>query len=217
MRTLLSMILVATLSGCTLFTDPLKQPVIEDHTDNGWFSKDKMTVFSTTAARREVIVKFPDNKFCAEPPPDVAESLTSSIAVAAQGSAKAQPGTPEFTASIDAVKTLATSIRTLFTRSQGVQLFRDGLFHLCQAYLNCGIKETEYVDLYKDLLKKSLELVEKELPAMNDKRAEAAAANAGTDANEAKTAATAAAASAQKAKLDAERAEAAAQKAATKP
>jgi hypothetical protein len=211
------MILVAALSGCTLFTDPLKQPVIEDHTDNGWFSKDKMTVFSTTAARREVIVKFPDNKFCAEPPPDVAESLTSSIAVAAQGSAKAQPGSPEFTASIEAVKTLATSIRTLFTRSQGVQLFRDGLFHLCQAYLNHGIKEPEYVALYNDLLKKSLELVEKELPDMKDKRAATAAENAEASAKEAKAAENAATALAQKAKQDADRAEQAAQKAVAKP
>lgn len=217
MRTLLSIILVAALSGCTLFTDPLKQPVIEDHTDNGWFSKEKMTVFSTTAARREVIVKFPDSKFCAEPPPDVAESLTSSIAVAAQGSAKAQPGTPEFTASIEAVKTLATSIRTLFTRSQGVQLFRDGLFHLCQAYLNNGIKDTEYIGLYNDLLKKSIELVEKELPDMKDKRAGEAAATAEANAHEAKTAATEAAAFSQKAKQDADRAEDAARKAAAKP
>ena len=95
MRTLLSMILAAALSGCTLFTDPLKQPVIEDHTDNGWFSKDNMTVFFTTAARRDVIVKFPDNKFCAEPPPDAAESLTSSIAVAAQRLNQAAPSSPQ--------------------------------------------------------------------------------------------------------------------------
>ena len=67
-------------------------------------------------------------------------------------------------------------------------MFRDGLFHLCQAYLIHGIKEAEYVDLYKDLLKKPLELVEKELPAMKDKRAEDAAANAEASAREAKTA-----------------------------
>lgn len=214
MRTLFLMLIAATLSGCALFSSPKEQPVIEDHADN-WFNTKKVNVFSTTAERREVIVKFPDNKFCAEPPPDVAESLVSSLSLLAQGSAKDKTA-GEANARLEATRTLATSIRTLFTRSQGAQFLRDGLFHLCQAYLNHAITEPEYFALYIELLTKSQALIILELPYMKDKRAEDAAENAGSEAKAAKEAAAAAANSAKDAKKEAERADAAAKKLETK-
>ena len=207
MRTLFLIILVAVLSGCALFPSPNEQPVIEDRANN-WLGINKMSVFSTTAARREVVVKFPDNKFCAEPPPDVAESLVSSLTLLAQGSIKDKKA-DEASAQLEATRAIATSIRTLFTRSQGAQFLRDGLFHLCQAYLNHAIDEPQYVSLYTVLLNKSQALVILELPDMKDKRADDAVKNAEAAAGEAKTEASAAAASAQQAKRDADRAEAA--------
>jgi hypothetical protein len=215
MKILFLFILVAALSGCALFTSPKEQPVIEDHADN-WFGNAKMGVLSTTAERREVLIKFPDNKFCAEPPPDVAESLVSGLTLLAQGSAKDKTA-GEASARLEATKTLATSIRSLFTRSQGAQFLRDGLFHLCQAYLNHAINEAEYVALYKDLLTKSQALIVLELPDMKDKRADDAAKNADAAATEAKTAASAAAVSAQQAKQAADRADAAAKKSEPNP
>jgi len=207
MRTLFLIILVAVLSGCALFPSPNEQPVIEDRANN-WLGINKMSVFSATAARREVVVKFPDNKFCAEPPPDVAESLVSSLTLLAQGSIKDKKA-DEASAQLEATRAIATSIRTLFTRSQGAQFLRDGLFHLCQAYLNHAIDEPQYVSLYTVLLNKSQALVILELPDMKDKRADDAVKNAEAAAGEAKTEASAAAASAQQAKRDADRAEAA--------
>jgi hypothetical protein len=208
-------LLAVALSGCALFSSPKEQPVIEDHADN-WFNTKKVNVFSTTAERREVIVKFPDNKFCAEPPPDVAEALTSSLSLLAQGSAKDKTA-GEASARLEATRTLATSIRSLFTRSQGAQFLRDGLFHLCQAYLNHAIDEPQYFALYKELLTKSQALIILEFPDMKDKRADDAVKNAEAAATEAKTAASAAAASAQQAKQEAERAkEEAAKKSETK-
>jgi hypothetical protein len=204
MRTIFLIFLVATLSGCALFSSPKEQPVIEDHADN-WFGISKMSVFSTTAERREVVVKFPDNKFCAEPPPDVAESLVSSLSLLAQGSAKDKTA-GEASARLEATRTLATSIRTLFTRSQGAQFLRDGLFHLCQAYLNHAITEAEYVELYKELLTKSQVLIIIELPDMKDKRADDAVKNAEAEATAAKNAASAAENSAKEAKKQADRA-----------
>lgn len=184
---------------------PKEQPVIEDHATN-WFNVQKMGIFSTTAERREVIIKFPDNKFCAEPPPDVAESLVTSLSLLAQGSAKDETSR-EVTARLEATKSLATSIRTLFTRSQGAQFLRDGLFHLCQAYLNHAITEAEYVALYKEVLTESKFLIWKEIPDMKDKRAADAADNAAAEAAKAKTSAMEAATSAEQAKKDAVRAE----------
>ena len=215
MRTLFLIILVAALSGCALFSSPKEQPVMEDHADS-WFGVAKTNVFSTTAERREVIVKFPDNKFCAEPPPDVAESLVSGLTMLAQGSAKDKTAA-EVSARLEATRTLATSIRTLFTRSQGAQFLRDGLFHLCQAYLNHAVNAAEYSALYRELLTKSQALVVLELPDMKDKRAADAVSNADAAATEAKAAASAAAVSAQQAKQAADRADAAAKKSEPNP
>jgi len=211
MRTLFLILLVAALSsGCALFTSPKEQPVIENHSNN-WLNNKKMGLLSTTAERREVLIKYPENKFCAEPSPDVAESLVSSLSLLAQGNAKDETA-GEASARLEATKTLATSIRTLFTRSQGAQFFRDGLFHLCQAYLNQAITEAEYVALYKELLTKSQELIQAELPALKDKRADDAVANAEAEATAAKNAASAAENSAKEAKREADRAEEAAKK-----
>jgi hypothetical protein len=170
MRTLISILLLAALSGCAMFTSPKEQPVIEDHVQN-WFGVEKVGVLSTTAERREVIFKFPGNKFCAEPPPDVAESLTSSLRVLAEGTAKDKTNI-DATARIEVAKTLATAVQSLFRRSQGSQLFRDGSFNLCQAYLNGTINEGEYVKLYEELLKTSKDLVIAELPYMQAVKAE---------------------------------------------
>jgi hypothetical protein len=207
----MSKVLIATvtvvlclLSGCTMFTSPKEKPVIEDRTNN-WFNMAKMSVFSTTAERRDVIVKLPENKFCAEPPPDVAESLLSSLSVLAKASAKDET-VGEASAQLEVTKNLATSIRSLFTRSQGAQFLRDGLFHLCQAYLNDAINKAEYVDLYRELLMKSQALIVLELPDIKDKRADDAVKNAEAEALAAKNSAEAAAVSAQQAKKDADRA-----------
>lgn len=209
MRTLFLILLVATLSGCALLGSPREEPVIEDHATN-WFGTQKMGVFSVTAERREVVFKFPDNKFCSEPPPDVAEALTSSLTLLAKGRAKDQRG--EVSAELEAAKTLATSLRTLFRRSQGAQFLRDGLFSLCQAYLNDAIDEKEYVALYRELLNKSKELIDKEIPATKEGRAEDAAENAASAEAAAKEAASKAADSAERAKKAADRADEAAKK-----
>lgn len=210
MKTSILILPVTVLCGCAMFTSPKEQPVIEDHSNN-WFNREKLGVLSTTAERREVVIKFPDNKFCAEPPPDVAESLISSLSLLAQGSVKDKTA-GEASARLEATKALATSIRTLFTRTQGAQFLRDGLFNLCEAYLNHAITAAEYVGLYKDLLAKSQALIVLELPDLKDKRADDAVRNAEAEAMAAKNAASAAADSAKEAKKEADRAEEAAKK-----
>jgi len=216
MRTLFLAVLVAALPGCALFSSPKEQPITEDHAHANWFGYAKVNVFSSTAERRMVIAKFPENRFCAEPPPDVAESLASSLSMLAQGSAK-NATAAEASARLEATRTLGTSIRSLFTRSQGMQFMRDGLYHLCQAYLNQVITAAEYIALYKELLTESKALIVQELPDMKDKRADDAAKNADTSAADAKAAAAAATTSAQQAKQAADRADEAAKKSERKP
>lgn len=199
MRTLFLLFLAAALSGCAMFTSPKEQPVIEDRATN-WFNIEKIGVLSTTAERREVIFKFPNNQFCAEPPPDVAEALSSNLTLLLKGSASNTAKAGEVTAQLEAAKSLATSIRPLFRRSQGAQFLRDGLFNLCQAYLNGAICKEQYVELYRELLTKSQCLITREIPLMQTTNAEDAAANAAASEAATKKAASEAEASAQKAK-----------------
>lgn len=211
MKKLFLVLAIANLSGCALMTSPKEQPVIEDHINN-WFDREKIGVLSTTAERREVIFKMPTNQFCAEPPPDVAESLSSSLSILAQGSGKSDASSGEIQARLEVAKTLATSIKSLFRRTQGAQLFRDGTFNLCEAYLNGSIDKANYIRLYEDLLKTAKELIAKEIPEMKTLKAEDAEANAVSAAADAKRAQGEAEAASQKAKLAADRAEAAAKK-----
>jgi hypothetical protein len=98
-----------------------------------------------------------------------------------------------------------------------VQFLRDGLYNLCQAYLNQVITAAEYIALYKELLTASKALVVEELPHMKDKRADDAARNADASATEAKAAASTANVLAQQAKQAADRADEAAKKSERKP
>jgi hypothetical protein len=209
MKKLILIFAVASLSGCALFSSD-KQPVIEDHI-NDWNGKEKIGILSTTAERREVVFKMPKNQFCAEAPPDIAESLSSSLSAMAQGSVK-DTTAAEVTARLEVAKTFATTIATLFRRSQGVQLFRDGSFNLCEAYLNGAIDGPQYIKLHENLLKVSKELIVQEIPQMTHMKAEDAANNAASAEAAAKKAATEAGAASQTAKQAADRAEAAAKK-----
>jgi len=55
------------LTGCTVFSPWTKEyPVIED-------SVGHVGVIATSAERRVILIDKKDSKFCAEPPPEVAE------------------------------------------------------------------------------------------------------------------------------------------------
>lgn len=210
-RLILAIFAVVNLSGCALFSSTNEQPVIEDHITD-WIGRKKIGVLSTTAARREVVFQMPSNRFCAEAPPDVAESLSSSLSLLAQGSGKEPTSSVDVTARLEVARTLATTIATLFRRSQGVQLFRDGSFNLCEAHLNGAIDGPQYKELHEALLKTAVALITQEIPQMMHLKAEDAANNAASAEISAKKAATEAEAASQKAKLAADRAEAAAKK-----
>jgi hypothetical protein len=165
---IISMMIMA--SGCSFFTPPKQQPVEKDYVGPFWGNR-TTHVFSMTPERRTIIVmprgegKMP--RFCAEPPPDVAESIADSLRVLAE----AQLKDPEITAKAEFYKMYTTSAMSLFYRSQGVQLFRDGLFNLCQAYINEALpQKSDYIEIYKELLNKSVSLVQNEIPSVEQNK-----------------------------------------------
>jgi len=85
----------------------------------------------------------PISAACAEPPPDVSSnvvaSLTSSLSVLARGAAQ-----QEASAARAIAADVRTATETIFQRSQGIQLLRDTMFRLCEAYLNGIIDVTAF-------------------------------------------------------------------------
>lgn len=203
------------LSACSAFTAPKEKPVITDKVGLKLFSSDETTVFTLTPERRTVIVvsKDPENQynspdsktfrplqFCAEPPPDVAEGLVSSLRAVAEATVKNAASETDVSAAAELTKSLSTSVSNLFYRSQGVQVLRDGLFSLCQAYINGIISEQDYLSLYKTLLQTSSTLIAAEIPTAQTQKALDAAQRA----ESAKTSAEAAAEGARTAQSAAE-------------
>jgi len=146
---------VLSIQGCGLscFTNPMEQPIIEDKVGSSGFR-----TLSTTSGRRVVIFNQDSHRLCAEPPPDVADNLTSAFAAALQGS----DGTVKAKAEIS--KAFASTVKQLFQRSQGVQLYRDGMYSLCQSYMNGAIQPSELSERQAALLETSSRLIEKEIP-----------------------------------------------------
>ena len=164
-RVIVLSVAISLLQGCALLASPKEQPVIEDSVGNRItdFSRNKIGTLATTPERRVVVIKMPDNKFCAEPSPDVAESLFSTFKVIAEAKPEASPAT----AKIDAEKNLTTAANRLFVRSQGVQLFRDGLYSLCQANLNGAISDAQYKDMFERILTMAGKLIAVEIPSIH--------------------------------------------------
>ncbi|SFM24268.1 hypothetical protein [Rugamonas rubra] len=158
-------VLAAGLCGCSFLTPPIEKPVIEDHAG-------VLGTFATVAERRMVVTKkkyedkHPDNPgynstFCAEPPPDSTQSIASSLTAALRADAsrdKSKQGV-----SAEAARELITTAKSMFTRSQGVQLFRDGVYNLCQAHLNSAIDQPSYEKMFSELLGVSAKLIADEI------------------------------------------------------
>lgn len=172
-RIFLTALAPAVLSGCALlFTPPKEQPVTKEII-GGVFGDKETNVFSLTPERRTVIVQSAKNeppKFCAEPPPDVAENIASSVRALVEATAKAPADTSAARANAELARSLNTTSSSIFYRSQGVQIFRDGLYNLCQSNMNGIINREDFLALYKELLHTSYLLTSLEIPTVQTVR-----------------------------------------------
>jgi hypothetical protein len=165
-RAIIAGVILVLLQGCSIFTQPKANPVIEDRVNN-WLGAKKVGVLATTPERRVVIVKMPENMFCAEPPADAADNVSAALTAIAEGSAKGQVTDVQ----LGYAQTLATSVKQLFQRSQGVQLYRDGTFMLCNAYLNGAINPEEFLKRHEKLLETVAPLIMEEIPELHKQKA----------------------------------------------
>jgi hypothetical protein len=129
----------------------------------GLSGQETVGTLSTAADYRVVYVRLTEDvKLCAEPPADAGSQFGQTFAASFQGPLG---GTKEMSA--DAKAGLAVAMKQLFKRSQGVQLYRDGGFILCNLFLNKGISQADYISELRELRKAAVGLVEKEIPTLN--------------------------------------------------
>lgn len=156
------------LCGCGLFSSPRENPAIEERITD-WGMK-KVGILATTAERRAVIVKVPERLLCAEPPPDVGEAVAAAFSAYLQAEGSKLP----VEAKGGVARSSGSSIAQLTYRTQGLQLYRDGSFFLCNMYMNGVIDEPTYENSRKDLLKASIDLIKDEIPKIADIKKSAA-------------------------------------------
>lgn len=153
-------ILTALLSGCghRYFHSRATNPLIEDRVRMGDSDQQKMSVLTSRADRRTILV-FGPNAVCAEPSPDVAEAIFQQTA--------AEVAAEKVNAGLN--QTTQTALLQLTRRSQGLDYYRSGSFINCLMRYNGDLTREEYVAKNEELLKDALEMTKaeiKNLPAI---------------------------------------------------
>lgn len=133
--------LLSSTTGCALFENTASKP-IRHKTSQSATGTD---IIAIGAERRVVYSQSADanRKVCSEPPPDVAQSFSDSLRASLAASIQ-KDGGGEKKADLSIARDFATAVSQIYTRSQGVQLFRDGSFMLCQAHLNRALAGDEF-------------------------------------------------------------------------
>ena len=172
MLCVVSFAIVLTLSGCSYLTRPMEQPVIEDHSiDN------RIATFATIPSRRVIIMKAEDLQasgtdsqndnrtiiVCAEPPADVSDNIAGAFGSALTATLPATGSPPAASIAANMSESRATAAKYLIQRTQGLQLYRDGMYNLCQAKMNKIIDDETFIARADKLLEVSAALIKAEI------------------------------------------------------
>jgi len=158
----LSLISILLLvSGCSPFTRPMEQPVIEEKLNKSIFSPADVGTLSLTPERRIVLANFKTKRFCAEAPTEVSSDMSRLLKIASDAG-KGE----ELRASLEAISATASSNSVLNKRTQGMQLFLANAYFLCQMYMNEAIKSHDLIELQLRTLNAVAPLIEKEIILM---------------------------------------------------
>ncbi len=161
MRHVVLLALIVALAGCGSVLSP-RAPIIEDKVGDS-----VRTVASAPDYRISYVVKTDPTdarervRVCAEAPADAGAQFASSFTAGLQGSKAG--------ATLDANATLgmAVAMKQLFRRSQGLQLYRDGAFALCNMYINGVLEKQEYLRELVEFRKDAVALIKEEIPHMS--------------------------------------------------
>jgi hypothetical protein len=153
-----------------------------------WFGNPRsVNTFATTASRRVVIVaenlhdhgdkreKQGDVITCSEPPPDVGETFASAVADGLKLAAQDPKSGITGELANQYARAVATQIAPLLYRTQGLQLYRDGLHNLCIDKMNKWLGNEDdnaspqnYMARKQALLDKAIDLIKFEIPLVQE-------------------------------------------------
>ncbi|HDM8244107.1 hypothetical protein MO988_04930 [Vibrio vulnificus] len=161
-KTLLTLSVMVGLSGCSIFTPKMNDPVIEDKLGPSLFSKrENIGTLALTPERRVVLVNFFNQRFCAEAPSEVGLDLSNIIN--ASGSADA---TTQGNIALGLLIGSSSGNSVLNKRSQSVQMFLANSYYTCQMYMNGAISGEQMVTMQLKTIEQLTPILLAELPLM---------------------------------------------------
>lgn len=88
---------------------------------------------------------------CSEPPPDIAQNIAQHLSASLDALGR---GTDRLEGELAAQvsRNIRSATESLFERSQGIQLLRDTMFRLCEAFQNGVLTSGDYRALIQDLI-----------------------------------------------------------------
>ena len=120
------------LTGCSSTIDSFyNRHVVEDKLEQDTIQNNEIGTLSVTAQRRLIIGNLKSGNFCSEPPPEVADTVTSALAAALNANISSDKKI-----SAELASNFARHVNQLYRRAHTVQLFRDASYHLCVNAVN---------------------------------------------------------------------------------
>jgi hypothetical protein len=170
-------VLALVVAGCGTGLFGRQPPIYEKtigHRQKNWLGIENLYplgTLSTTADRRTIITRLTsktgEGLFCAEPPPDAAENIAAQLATAVEVAVKQPASGLDAGLAGSLAAGMATSIQSLFIRSQGLQLYRDAMYTLCQSHLNQALTPEQFRERAAAILEVSSNLIRYELEKTN--------------------------------------------------
>lgn len=145
-RTILIICLTVFMVGCGTIESFYIRPVIEDQMITDETGEQEIGTLAVTAQRRLIIGNLKTGNFCSEPPPEVADSITTALAAAFKANI-----TQDKNVSAELASNFARHVNQLYKRSHTVQIFRDASFHMCVDAVNSANGDKEYVSYKSDV------------------------------------------------------------------
>lgn len=162
MKYLAIIILVFVMTGCSLFTPKMNDPVIEDKLGPSlWTKRENIGTLALTPERRVVLVNFFNQRFCAEAPSETGLDLSNVIN--ASGSADA---TTQGNIALGLLIGSSSGNSVLNKRSQAVQMFLANSYYTCQMYMNGAISGEQMVEFQIKTLNQLTPVLIAELPLL---------------------------------------------------
>jgi hypothetical protein len=150
LRLIVLLVLTALASGCASTASTLvNRPVVENTVDGA------VSTVSLAADRRTVVVVTEGtnrSKFCAEPPPDTATGLKTELEASLEAKAKSDQAKAEVQGKGSVKESTVTTVTVIAERTAALDVFRTGVYALCQYYLNGAIAKEEVGPLFEKLI-----------------------------------------------------------------